>query len=56
MAAPSGRPEWQSKGILLTLPDTSASRENTGKTWMHRLRDEGMQKCMFGLVEDEGNK
>lgn len=34
--------EWHSKGILLTLHDTSADRENTGKTWMHRLRDEWM--------------
>lgn len=29
---------------FLTPRDTSASREYTGKTWLHRLRDEGMLK------------
>ena len=43
--------EGLSKGMLLTLHDTLASRENTG---MHRLRDEWMQECTAGLVEDEG--
>lgn len=56
MAVTAGRGEWHSKGILLTLGDTSAGRENTGKSWTHRLRDEWMQKCMVGLAEDEGNK
>lgn len=56
MAATPGRAEWHSKGMLLTLHDTRACRENAGKTWMHRLRDEWMEKCMVGLVGDEGNK
>lgn len=56
MAAAQGGADWHSKGILLTLLDTSASGENTGKTWMHRLRDEWMQKCMDGLAEDEGEQ
>lgn len=44
MASILGRPEWHSKEMLLTLHDTSASRENADKTWMHRLRDEGDAK------------
>lgn len=56
MVAASGIPAWHSKGMLLTLHDTSACRENTGRTWMHRLSDEGMQKCMDGLAADESSK
>lgn len=56
MVATSGIPAWLSEGMLLTLDDTSACRENTGSTWMHRLSDEGMQKCMAGLTEDESSK
>lgn len=53
MVATSGIPACHSKGMLLTLHDTSGCRENTARTWMSRLRDEGMQKCMDGLAEDE---
>lgn len=53
MVATSGIPGRHSKGILLSLHDTSACRGNTGTS---RLRDEGMQKCMGGLAEDESGK
>lgn len=56
MVAALGIPAWHSKGMLLTLHDTSACRENTGRTSMHRLNDEGMQKCMDGLAADESSK
>lgn len=46
MVAASGIPARHSKGMLLTLHDTRACRENPGRTWMHRLCDGGMQKCM----------
>lgn len=55
MVATSGILAWRSKGMLLTLRDTSACRENTGRTWMNRLRDEGMQKSLDGLAEDESS-
>lgn len=49
-------PCLHSKGMPLTLHDTRACRENPGRTWMHRLSDGGMQKCMDGWAEDESSK
>lgn len=46
MVAASGIPARHSKGMLLTLHDTRTCRENPGRTWMHKLCDGGMQKCM----------
>lgn len=56
MVAAWGIPARHSKGMLLALHDSRACREHTVRTWMHRLSDEGMQKCMDGLAEDESSK